>query len=133
MLSDALAGARGEPYSAQSDPALFPGLVERAEHALDWLAEAIKAARPDLVLVVGDDQGELFGQENMPALSVFCGEELIMRPAEHLEQAPPWATSAFWARYRMDLPHRYPGAADVASPLARGLIRRAVGARGGNR
>ena len=123
---DALVAERGEPYAAQSDPALFPPLVRRAEQALDRLADAIRAARPDLLLVVGDDQGELFGPENMPALSVFCGDELVMRPAEHLEQTPPWTTSEFWAGYRMDLPHRYPGAPAVASDLVRGLIRQGV-------
>jgi Catalytic LigB subunit of aromatic ring-opening dioxygenase len=123
---DALAAERGEPYAAQSNPALFPALAQRAEQALDRLADALTAARPDLLLVVGDDQGELFGQENMPAVSVFCGEELVMRPAEHLEHAPPWATSDFWAGYRMDLPHRYPGAPAVAEDLIRGLIRQGV-------
>ena len=123
---EALAAERGEPYAAQSDPALFPALVWRAEQALDRLAEALQAAQPDLLLVVGDDQGELFGQENMPALSVFCGEELVMLPAEHLEHSPPWATNEFWARYRMDLPHRYPGAPAVATDLVRGLIRQGV-------
>jgi hypothetical protein len=126
MSYDALAAERGEPYTAESDPATFPALVQRAEQALDRLAEAIRVARPDVLLVVGDDQGELFGLENMPALSVFCGEELVMRPAEHLEHSPPWATSAFWARYRMDLPHRYPGAPAVAADLIRGLIRQGV-------
>jgi hypothetical protein len=126
MSYDALVAERGEPYTAQSDPAVFPALVRRAEQALDRLAEALWAARPDLLLVVGDDQGELFGPENMPAFSVFCGEELVMRPAEHLEHAPPWTTNEFWARYRMDLPHRYPGAPGVASDLVRGLIRQGV-------
>jgi len=127
MLSyDALVAERGEPYTAESNPAHFPALARRAEQALDRLAEAIAAARPDLLLVVGDDQGELFGQEHMPALAVFCGDELVMRPAEHLDHAPPWATSAFWAGYRMDLPHRYPGAPAIAQDLARALIRQDV-------
>ena len=126
MSYEALVAERGEPYSAQSDPALFPALVQRAEQALDRLAQAIRAARPDVLVVVGDDQGELFGPENMPALSVFCGDELVMRPAEFLEHAPPWTTSEFWARYRMDLPHRYPGAPGLAADLVRGLIRQGV-------
>ncbi len=126
MSYEALVAERGERYSAQSDPALFPALVQRAEQALDRLAQAIRAARPDVLVVVGDDQGELFGPENMPALSVFCGDELVMRPAEFLEHSPPWTTSEFWARYRMDLPHRYPGAPGLAADLVRGLIRQGV-------
>ncbi len=123
---EALVAERGERYAEQCDPALFPVLAARAEAALDRLAEAIRAAAPDVLLVVGDDQGELFGHDNMPAISVFYGAELVMRPAEHLSHAPPWATRDFWAGYRMDLPHRYPGAPALAQDLIRGLIRQGV-------
>ncbi len=123
---DSLVAERGERYAEQCDPALFPALAERAEVALDRLAEAIRAAAPDVLLVVGDDQGELFGHDNMPAIAVFYGEELVMRPAAPLNHAPPWATREFWAGYRMDLPHRYPGAPALAQDLIRGLIGQGV-------
>jgi hypothetical protein len=126
MSYEALAAERGERYAEQSNPALFPALAARAEAALDRLAGAIRAAAPDVLLVVGDDQGELFGHDNMPAISVFYGVELVMRPAEHLASAPPWATRDFWAGYRMDLPHRYPGAPALAQDLICGLIRQGV-------
>src|SRR6185295_11713356 len=57
---DELVAERGEPYAEQTDPAAFPALAARAEAALDRLAAQLRAARPDVVLVVGDDQGELF-------------------------------------------------------------------------
>ena len=123
---DALVAERGEPYGRQSDPALFPAIAQRAERALDRLAEALHAAAPDVLLVVGDDQGELFGDDNMPALAVFHGDELVMRPAEHLAHSPPWATSEFWSGYRMDLPHRYPGAPALARDVIHALIRQGV-------
>jgi hypothetical protein len=126
MSYEALVAERGERYAEHCDPARFPALATRAEAALDRLAEAIRAAAPDVVLVVGDDQGELFGHDNMPAISVFYGEELVMRPAEQLSRSLPWATREFWAGYRMDLPHRYPGAPALAQDLIRGLIRQGV-------
>jgi Catalytic LigB subunit of aromatic ring-opening dioxygenase len=122
---DQLVAERGEPYALQSDPAGFPAQAEHAEQALDVLAAAIRAARPDVVLVVGDDQGEFFTSETQPAITVFHGPELAMRPWETLK-VPPWADRLFWSRYRMDQAHRWPGAPELGLDLAKGLIRLGV-------
>ncbi|MBI5276154.1 MAG: hypothetical protein HY854_06800 [Burkholderiales bacterium] len=123
---DQLVAERGEPFTRESDPAGFPALAAKAEAALDRLAAQLKAAGPDVVLVVGDDQGELFSPDNFPAIAVYRGEELVMKPSEHLEGMPPWADRKFWSGYRMDLPHRYPGAPELATELVHGLIREGV-------
>jgi hypothetical protein len=117
---------RGEPFGRQSDPAGFPALAARAEAALDHLAAQLREAAPDVVLVVGDDQGELFSPDNFPAVAVYRGEEMVMKPAEHLQGMPPWADLSFWAGYRMDLPHRHPGVPGLATELIEGLIREGV-------
>ncbi|MDB5874447.1 MAG: Extradiol ring-cleavage dioxygenase class protein subunit [Ramlibacter sp.] len=117
---------RGEAYATEANPENFPNLAARAEAALDTLAAALRSARPDVVLVVGDDQGELFGPENFPAISVYRGDELVMKPSEHLTGMPPWADRQFWSGYRMDLPHRYPGAPGLGLELVNGLIQRGV-------
>lgn len=121
-----LVAERGEPFTGESDPTGFPALAARAETALDRLATQLKAAEPDVVLVIGDDQGELFSPDNFPALAVYRGAELVMKPSEHLKGMPPWADTKFWAGYRMDLPHRYPGAPELADDLVHGLIREGV-------
>lgn len=123
---DQLVAERGEPFAARSDPAGFPALARRAEAALDRLVLALRQARPDVVLVVGDDQGELFGPDNQPALSVFHGPEMVMRPFDHLDAMPPWADRSFWAGYRMDMPHAHPVASGLALDLIHGLIRQGV-------
>lgn len=123
---DQLVAERGEPFMRESDPAGFPALAAQVEVALDRLAAQLKACEPDVVLVVGDDQGELFSADNFPAIAVFRGEELVMKPSEHLKGMPPWADQKFWSGYRMDLPHRYPGAPELANELVHGLIREGV-------
>ena len=122
---DDLVKERGEPHLKESDPAGFPALASQAEGALDRLAAELRAAAPDVVLVVGDDQGELFGSENFPAIAIYRGEELAMKPSEHIN-GPAWADQKFWSGYRMDLPHRYPGSPDLALDLVHGLIRQGV-------
>jgi Catalytic LigB subunit of aromatic ring-opening dioxygenase len=121
-----LVAENGEPYKEASDPSLFPALAARAEAALDKLARALREAQPDVVLVVGDDQGEMFAGDIQPALSVFHGPELAMKPFDHLEGMPPWAGRDFWAGYRMDLPHRYPAASELGLAVIHGLIRQGV-------
>src|SRR5258705_1088533 len=123
---DDLVAERGEAYLKESAPAGFSAMAAKAEAALDRLAAELRAAEPDVVLVVGDDQGELFGPENFPSMAIYRGEELVMKPSEHLKGMPPWADRKFWSGYRMDLPHRYPGAPDLALDLVHGLIRQGV-------
>jgi hypothetical protein len=123
---DDLVAERGERYARESDPGGFPAIAAKAEAALDRLAAELRAAEPDVVLVVGDDQGELFGPENFPAMAIYRGEELVMKPSEHLVGMPPWADRKFWSGYRMDLPHRHPGAPSLALDLVHNLIREGV-------
>src|SRR5262245_34120856 len=50
------------------------------EAALDRLGDELAAAAPDLAIIVGDDQAELFSLANMPAVSIFYGEQIVTHP-----------------------------------------------------
>lgn len=65
------------------DLATFQAQSRRCQAALDELAEALVAARPDVVVIVSDDQDEWFYESNMPAFSVFWGPTvpIIPRPS----------------------------------------------------
>lgn len=123
---DQLRAERGEPFGPQSDTLRFPDLARQAEAALDRLEACLFEAQPDVVLVIGDDQDELFGFDNMPAFAVYTGEEIVMKemPLPHPRLA--WTDKAFWAGYGMDLPHRFPGARALARDMVKGLIRLGV-------
>ncbi|HWL42102.1 MAG TPA: hypothetical protein VNQ73_04095 [Ilumatobacter sp.] len=45
----------------------------RLDDALAELTRGLREARPDLVVVVGDDQDEVFGAHNQPNLAIFTG------------------------------------------------------------
>lgn len=47
----------------------------RCLDALAILRSQVEAARPDVLIVFGDDQGEQFSLSNFPALGVFLGED----------------------------------------------------------
>jgi hypothetical protein len=70
----------------------------RCDAGIDALAETLASARPDVVLIVGDDQREMFLDDGMPTLAVFWGEsvECIPKPEDEL---PPSLRPARWANY----------------------------------
>jgi hypothetical protein len=123
---DQLVAERGEPYVAQADPANFPAQARAAEAALDRLEARLIEAKPDVVLVIGDDQAELFGFDNMPAFAVYLGEEIVMKEEPLPHARLTWTDKAFWGRYGMDMPHRFPGAPALGRDLVKGLIRLGV-------
>ncbi|WP_168788046.1 extradiol ring-cleavage dioxygenase [Paraburkholderia aromaticivorans] len=126
LTYDELVTERGTPYIKESDPRDFPRLASEAEAALDRIEAYLHAARPDVVLVIGDDQDELFGYDNLPAISVYRGEEIVMKETELPHPKLTWSDKKFWAGYAMDLPRRFPGAPKLADDLIRELIARGV-------
>lgn len=61
---------------------LYRRQFDAAQRALDALAASIHAARPDVVVIVSDDQDEWFYEDNMPAFCVYWGHSapIIPRP-----------------------------------------------------
>ena len=59
--------------------------------ALDTLAEVYEAARPDVAVIIGNDQRELFVEDNMPAFTVYWGDEIATGPRtpEQIARLPP--------------------------------------------
>ena len=56
---------------------------DRCQKQLDALSRALEAARPDVLVIVGDDQHEWFRPEMQPTFGVFCGDEVMnLAPTE---------------------------------------------------
>jgi hypothetical protein len=53
---------------------------EANQKAVVEVRERLRAARPDLVLVIGDDHKEVFQEDNMPVVSVYWGETIPYKP-----------------------------------------------------
>jgi 3-O-methylgallate 3,4-dioxygenase len=112
---------------AGADPALADELVpdvwedkfDRAQAAVEVLAKRLADVRPDVVVVVGDDQQELFGVEGVPAIGLFTGERLWDLPLddEHLSRIPADIQAANWAAHAAEA-DAYPVAAELSEHLA---------------
>jgi hypothetical protein len=62
------------------DPDQIAARYEACQRALERTRDELLALRPDILLVIGDDQRELFLDDIMPAVSIFWGDSLDDRP-----------------------------------------------------
>jgi hypothetical protein len=85
------------------------------------MADRLEAAAPDVVIIVGDDQAELFSFSNMPAISIFYGEEILTHERHITPQTPSWITPVMKG-YAMDAVHSFPGHPKLALELIHGLV-----------
>lgn len=102
---------------------VFQRKHEACQAAIDGLARALRAAEPDVVVVIGDDQRELFRDECTPAFAIYTGRDLIDIPADP-ETVDPSMKPALWSRHA-EATESYP--TDPA--FARGLVE-AMGPQG---
>lgn len=91
--------------------------------AIAEMADRFAAARPDVAVIFGNDQNELFLDELMPALTVFDGPVIWNEPAS-AEQAKKMAPGIHEAEAGHNPPVRtdYPGQPE----LARAIIAQAM-------
>lgn len=95
---------------------------ERAcSDALDRLGEELEKAAPDVVIIVGDDQRELFTAANQPAMAIFHGEEIITSDKYGDEESADWVKD-MGRGYMMDEAHVVPGSPALALEIIRGLM-----------
>src|SRR5205085_4089965 len=110
---DELARENGAPYAALATEAKFLEIEAASQKALDYMADRLEKAAPDVVLIVGDDQAELFSLSNMPAISIFYGEELLTHERHLTPQTPNWVGTVMKG-YAMDEVHTFPGCPGLA-------------------
>lgn len=117
---DDLARENGAPYGEIATEAKFLEIEAASQKALDRVADRLAAVSPDVVVIVGDDQAELFSHANMPAISIFYGEEILTHEKHLTPQTPDWVGTVMKS-YAMDAVHKFPGHARFALELIRGL------------
>lgn len=115
----------GPRYAAHAHPDELQRKARGCEAALDELADALEAAAPDVVLIVGDDQGEMFSPANQPAFAIYHADELVTSDAFGKEDSPDWVLT-MGRGYLMDEVRTIPGSSKLALNLIEGLIDKGI-------
>ena len=114
---------RPENLTAQCTPDVARQRYAKCQAAICKLADIFEANKPDVAVVVGNDQMEVFTSEHVPAFAVFWGEfvEGIPRTPEFLASLPPGIAAAEFDRTPTEYT-QYP----TLPTLGRHIIARAV-------
>lgn len=105
---EALEAERAQSLADELRPEVWAAKHAAVQRALATLADALASARPDIVVVIGDDQEELFLQDCMPTFTVFWGEQVWDLPEHvHADMSVPSRQASRWA-FHGDVPEAYP-------------------------
>src|SRR5579884_3942866 len=64
------------PQIQEETSAVIESYVQRIRKNFRVLREQLEAYRPDAVIIVGDDQMEVFSRAFIPALAIYLGEQV---------------------------------------------------------
>ena len=121
-----LARANGDRYAEQATLEQLERQCQQVKGSVARLKHELADAAPDVVVVIGDDQFELFDHDNMPALALYYGEELIS--CTHTRRgrygAKVGGLDDVHKGYGMDEHRRWPGHQPLALHLVASLIDR---------
>lgn len=68
------------PHSAKLEletPGVIDSYIERIHGAIGKLRDMVRAYNPDAIIMIGDDQGEWFSDENSPTFAIYTGDEAL--------------------------------------------------------
>jgi hypothetical protein len=116
-----LLAERGPRWADQISLETLAAKENACQAALDRLADALEAAAPDVVVIVGDDQRELFSGANQPAIAIYHGEQVVMNDKFGGAEKADWVKD-MGRGYLMDANHVVPCDSALALDLIHGLI-----------
>lgn len=130
MVATAYGGGDWEELSRQKaswiyqeiTPEKFRAHYAAAQAGVAALRATLERVKPDVVVIVGDDQDDVFLHEAMmPAIGIYRGEAVVNAPRD-LSRRPDWMRAAAWGYYPADTPEVYPCDQELATHLIRSLI-----------
>ena len=117
----ALLAAAPPGTEAMVTPEKMGERFDAAQAAMDHLAGRIRDARLDVLLIVGDDQTELFRTTNNPAIAIYYGKTIRNTAREPAQPADNWVKSARMWRHEPEQDREYPVRSDLAEWMIRQL------------
>ena len=119
---EALLAAAPPDAGAMVTPERMGERFDAAQAAMDELGRRIREARLDVLLIVGDDQNELFRTTNNPAFAIYFGPTIRNTAREPESAGDSWVKSARMWRHEPQVDREYPVKSDLAEWLKdRGL------------
>lgn len=120
---DAEAARRGDTLEPLLTQDRLAARLAEAQANVAHMADAIATAKLDALIVVGDDQNELYLSDNHPALLVYHGETIAALPYRATPGRAAWLVRASERQYSLEA-RDFPVAAGLARHIVETLIDR---------
>ena len=118
---DQLAEKRGDSVANDLRADVLEAKYERVQAGVSLLRAAIAHHKPDALVIVGDDQRELFHDDGIPSLAVYWGSSIEDRPPKG--ELAPTHKAALWAMHN-EVPEAYPVCAPLGEWIVKDTVRR---------
>ena len=115
-------GRRPRGSAASSIPDVTRARHEATQTALARLSRILADTAPDVLVVIGDDQGEWFSADGQPALCIYWGDAVENLPPP-VERMAPSIRSAYWGFYGDGTNRTFPIDAALGRHLVETLTR----------
>ena len=125
----------GDPASyeellTRADPRALPELTperfaarhDEAMAAVERLKQSVRRAELDALIIIGDDQKELFHEDHLPSILVYYGDTIRNVPLSPNFKGPDWSRLATARYYEEKEPRDYPVKSDLALHLINSLV-----------
>jgi 3-O-methylgallate 3,4-dioxygenase len=113
----------GDGAQRELQPEVLAARWEAAMRHVAALGEVLRRAELDTLVVVGDDQKELFQTDNQPSILVYHGTTIRNVPLKDRSgPRPPWAHAASARYYEPETAKDYPVDAAMALHLVNHLV-----------
>lgn len=86
------------PGEHELTPEVYQRKYDAVQDAVAVLASTLTESALDAVVVIGDDQGELYPETNIPAMAVYWGDSVLDIPRD-LTDVPESRAAAMWAKH----------------------------------
>ena len=118
----------GNKYAAQTTLDAWRKCKAIADESIDKLAEAVKSAELDAIIVLGDDQHELLTRGNYPSILIPYSDtfKMVSSPARAAKRPlgpiPPEVLTKIARGWHMDDNHSYPNHAPIALKIIEAMM-----------
>lgn len=112
----------GDRFAQQATPQVWKQQYTAARQAVARLADDVAAAQLDVLVIIGDDQLELFSYANMPALSIYYGDKIQSGLVPGRYHVSETIRQGIAKGYAMDAHHEFASAPAFARELLESLI-----------
>jgi catalytic LigB subunit of aromatic ring-opening dioxygenase len=116
VLAEAPANA-----AALVTPEAIGARFDETQRAMDRMGEELRGAKLDALIICGDDQYELFHDQNMPSIAIYYGDSLV-NAARPKEPVADWYLRAQLRRAEPGAPVTYPCHGKLALHLIEELV-----------